>query len=332
MSAYLRATHRLSPAAPGHTRASAPHPPERAIENKADTTRDQTVNPASICPSTLYKTHDPLPQGAVPKEIPVTLNCYFQFENGRFCKKFAMNGSRFCNNHQPPDAPAAPAAGPARSAPRLHPHVRLSDPTDLFDLVRETLYAARTGAVNPSQAFAISSLGALWLRVYEKSASFRRLQALEEQVRQSLFSDETPAAAELAAIASHLVSHPSSQETEASAADPEPQAGSADQAEPGSDDLAPLYPEADEGSRRVDPHNPWAAGQMAGSVSPEAAAGSGRVSQNSAKPDLAQAQAKLAALLASQAKAGSPPAKPNGPHRQDSSPRGSPDGAPMKPR
>ena len=179
----------------------------------------------------------------------MALSCYFQYDNGRFCKKFAKTGSRFCHNHQPPahladsaltqsDAGPSDGLAPASAWPQVHPHLRLASPTDLFALVRETLHATRTGAVTPSQAFAISSLCTVWLRVYDGMLGHQRLEALQHQILPSLVSAEAAAEAErlarLTADAEHRADH-----------DP----------------------------RSLDTRNPWAAGLMAGPVYTESAEG-----------------------------------------------------------
>lgn len=161
----------------------------------------------------------------------MALNCYFQYESGRFCKKFAMTGSRFCNNHQPRGQSSEGQLDPA-GWPQLHPHLRLATPNDLFDLVRETLHATRTGAVTPSQAFAIGSLSTIWLRVYDNMLAAQRLRALQRQILPSMVDMEFSEAAEREARLAEDALHRAATEP------------------------APL-----------DRRNPWAAGQMAGDPS-----------------------------------------------------------------
>lgn len=256
----------------------------------------------------------------------MALNCYFQYENGRFCKKFAMTGSRFCNNHQPPPA-LDPAAIPRRDAPgspvasQVHPHLRLASPSDLFDLVRETLHATRTGALTPSQAFAISSLCTVWLRVYEGMRAHQRLTALQQQILPSLVSAEAAAAAEHEArlkqdaiFRADTEPAPLDRRNPWAAglmAGPAPDAQSPDDGEghgfiraaedgqPGPSLLPQTYAESP-GAQREPSHQPR-------NGAPQKSAPRQPVS-------LREAQAKLEAMLAEQAagKAGKVPPKPNG--------------------
>lgn len=158
----------------------------------------------------------------------MSLRCYFQYDDGRFCKNWAMKGTRFCNNHQPPDASQAvvdpvPAAG--------LPPVPLKSLADLFQLVGEALIGLRTGAMSPGRAYATSCLGKLWLELHGK---------MKAEAKRDAFMREWQTAVAKA------LGQPAPPDP---APDPEP---------PPAAVAAPVAP--------TPPHNPRAAGRLAGPV------------------------------------------------------------------
>lgn len=122
--------------------------------------------------------------------------CFFRYDD-TYCKRWAQRGSRFCYNHQPQgEGGIGYGQGSGHSAegwPQLHPHARLATPSDVFDLVRETLNATRLGTVTPGQAAAVSSLAALWLKLYEKLQAEERVYALSSQIIPTLVDAESAA-------------------------------------------------------------------------------------------------------------------------------------------
>ena len=67
--------------------------------------------------------------------MPNDLNtrCFFRYEDGSHCKRWAQRGSRFCYNHQPQGeaGPKRYGYGSGHAAgdwPQLHPHARLAMP------------------------------------------------------------------------------------------------------------------------------------------------------------------------------------------------------------
>lgn len=123
--------------------------------------------------------------------------CFFRYDDGYYCKRWAQRGSRFCHAHQPQGL-SGPGHGPGNGNcpggwPMLHPFARLATPNDLFDLVRESLSALRMGSMTPAQAAGICSLSAMWLKLYEKLEHHERVQALNAQILPSLVDAESAA-------------------------------------------------------------------------------------------------------------------------------------------
>lgn len=125
----------------------------------------------------------------------MSMRCCFRYDDGNYCQAWAMRNSRFCNNHQPRGL-NDPGTYSRDGWPMLHPIARLATPSDLFDLIRETLNAIRMGRITPSQAFAVSSVAGRWLEVYDKLEWEERLHALQEQILPSLVDAESAAHAE----------------------------------------------------------------------------------------------------------------------------------------
>lgn len=127
----------------------------------------------------------------------MNLKCLFRNDDGSYCKRWAQKGSRFCYNHQPQglDGPGG------TDWPSLHPFTRLATLSDLFDLLRESLNAARMGTMRTGQAASICSLATLWLKTYEKMEQSDRLYALTHQILPTLVDAESAAHAERLAAA-----------------------------------------------------------------------------------------------------------------------------------
>lgn len=118
--------------------------------------------------------------------------CFFRYDNGSYCKRWAQKESRFCYNHRPQGLDGPFGA----DWPSLHPFTRLGTLGDLFDFIRETLNALRMGTMPPAQGAAIISASNFWLKLYEKMEVGERLNALRNQVLPTLVDAESAAHAE----------------------------------------------------------------------------------------------------------------------------------------
>jgi hypothetical protein len=249
----------------------------------------------------------------------MSLKCLFRNDDGSYCKRWAQKDSRFCYNHQPQglDGPGG------TDWPSLHPFTRLSTLSDLFDLLRESLNAARMGTMPTGQAASICSLATLWLKTYEKMESADRIYALSHQILPTLVDAESAAHAERLAAATaeteraatfaaeldHIAAHGPSQ----------PPAQLEEQTDtPGghgfshaNKDGAPapsLLPQADAESAvvgRTQHHSDH------DNVDQPHASGPQNPAARRQPVDLREAQAKLEAMLADQ-RTGKSPANPNG--------------------
>jgi len=113
--------------------------------------------------------------------------CYHRFPSGRFCKRWAAEGTRFCHAH-------------AQDAERLkklcarpmdtNSLTRLASRHDVFDVVREAINAARLGALAPSQAYAIGYLADVWLRIDRGFSQHERQEALRRQYLREVLAEE----------------------------------------------------------------------------------------------------------------------------------------------
>jgi len=72
----------------------------------------------------------------------------------------------------------------------LHPLLRLTTPNDVFDVVRETLNAARLGRIRPSQVYAVGYMAQLWCRFYNLTTFFNREAGLYRQMNPDLVDEE----------------------------------------------------------------------------------------------------------------------------------------------
>jgi hypothetical protein len=256
----------------------------------------------------------------------MSLKCLFRYDDGSYCKRWAQKDSRFCYNHQPQglDGPGG------TDWPSLHPFTRLATLSDLFDLLRESLNAARMGTMPAAQAASICSLATLWLKTYEKMESADRIYALSHQILPTLVDAESAAHAERLAAATaeteraasfaaeldHIADYgpPPSEaalaETDAASAPTTSEGHGLSQAETGGAS-APTASGGHGFSRAT------LGGAQAPTSLPEAHAESaalGQTQRDSAPPqpvNLREAQAKLEAMLAEQ-RAATSPANPNG--------------------
>lgn len=119
--------------------------------------------------------------------------CMHRLKDGSFCKRWASQGTRFCSHHQGSMAHLSPA-----EAVELHPLARLTTPEDIFDLLRETLNAARLGRIPISQAYAVGYLTSQWFKAYKELQPRQRETALHRQILPGLMLDETRSEAEQA--------------------------------------------------------------------------------------------------------------------------------------
>lgn len=103
--------------------------------------------------------------------------CAHRYGDGTFCKRRAKDDSRFCGHHQPYKAtPNSP-----EHHDDIHPLMRLTEPKDVFDVVRETLNAVRQGRISPGQAYAVGYMVQIWLRVSRQVGYYERQSVVESQ-------------------------------------------------------------------------------------------------------------------------------------------------------
>jgi hypothetical protein len=79
--------------------------------------------------------------------------CQYVHPNGKRCRRFPQEDSNYCYHHT-----ARADAFDLTHGEDLHPLLRLATPGDLFDVVRETLNAARLGRIKPNQVYAVSHM------------------------------------------------------------------------------------------------------------------------------------------------------------------------------
>lgn len=211
----------------------------------------------------------------------MALRCIFRYDDGSYCKRWAKKDSRYCHAHRPPAFSSTQPGWPG-----LHPFTRLAAPSDLFDLLRESLNAARMGTMPPGQAASIATLSYAWLKAYERLSQYERVQAIDAQILPTLLDASSAAVAERLAVAT--------EETERAA-----------------DLIAELDHIAECGPEAAPQHAPGTAADSS-LVTDLPPAESGDQSSRPSQPvNLREAQAKLQAMLAQQ-RAGKPGPKPNG--------------------
>ena len=111
--------------------------------------------------------------------------CLHRLPSGSFCKRWAAEGSQFCSHHV-----GSTAHLQHEEAMHLHPLARLTTPEDVFDLVRETLNAARLGRIPPGQAYSVCSLVREWRRLYQDLSFRQRESALHRQILPDLLIED----------------------------------------------------------------------------------------------------------------------------------------------
>jgi hypothetical protein len=116
--------------------------------------------------------------------------CAHRFPNASFCKRRARDGSRFCGYHR---ADENLTSFPAQ--PEVNPLDRLTEISDVFAVVRETVNAARLGRIPPGQVYAVCAAVHLWLKVERKMGYYDRKEALENQYVSSVLDAEASSGA-----------------------------------------------------------------------------------------------------------------------------------------
>jgi hypothetical protein len=121
------------------------------------------------------------------------VKCHHRFRSGSFCHRTASPGTPFCGYHQGSRATIASVEGA-----ELHPLARLTTPEDVWDLLRETLNAARLGRISAAQARAVHHLAREWRAYYALLSERQREKALHRQILPTLMLEESRSDAELA--------------------------------------------------------------------------------------------------------------------------------------
>ena len=131
--------------------------------------------------------------------------CFYIHPNGKHCRRWPQEDSNYCYHHT-----ARADAFDLTEGEDLHPLLRLTTPDDAFDVVRETLNAARLGRIRPSQVYAVGYMLQHWARFYNLTLCFRREAGLHRQLNPDLVDEEEVAGdarapiAELAALPDKL--------------------------------------------------------------------------------------------------------------------------------
>lgn len=116
--------------------------------------------------------------------------CAFKFSDGRRCQRFPSEDSRFCHHHDPrPDL----LDTADQDDPEQHPLVRIASPQDAFTVVREAINAVRMGRMRPHQAYALSCLLNVWLRLRDAINDELRVDGLHHQIIPTLHDFEEAA-------------------------------------------------------------------------------------------------------------------------------------------
>jgi len=111
--------------------------------------------------------------------------CSYVHPNGKRCRRFPQEDSNYCYHHTSRWEATDPSQGED-----LHPLLRLATPGDLFDVVRETLNAARLGRIRPSQVYAVGYMAQLWHRFYNLTTFHSREAGLYRQMNPDLVDEE----------------------------------------------------------------------------------------------------------------------------------------------
>jgi hypothetical protein len=111
--------------------------------------------------------------------------CSYIHPNGKPCRRWPQKDSPFCYHHTARQDAITPTEGED-----LHPLLRLTTPGDVFDVVRETLNAARLGRIRPSQVYAVGYAIQLWCRMYNMKMIDTRAAGLHRQMNPDLVDEE----------------------------------------------------------------------------------------------------------------------------------------------
>ena len=112
--------------------------------------------------------------------------CKYVHPNGKHCRRWPQKDSQFCYHHTSRAEATEPAYGDG-----LHPLLRLTTYGDVFDVVRETLNAARLGRIRPSQVYAVGYMVQLWFRSYDNVMHRNREASLFRQMNPDLVDEES---------------------------------------------------------------------------------------------------------------------------------------------
>ncbi len=96
-----------------------------------------------------------------------------------------MEDNKYCYHHAPSVEATEPSDGEG-----LHPLLRLTTPDDVFDVVRETLNAARLGRIRPSQVYAVGYMVQQWRDMYHMKMIDTRSAGLHRQFNADLVDEE----------------------------------------------------------------------------------------------------------------------------------------------
>ena len=118
----------------------------------------------------------------------MTYLCYHRFPSGRFCKRWAVEGTRFCHAHAQDNERLKKLM--TRPMDTISSLSRLASRHDVFDVVREAINAARLGALTPGQAYAIGYLAEVWLRIDRGFNHDERQEALRRQYLREVLAEE----------------------------------------------------------------------------------------------------------------------------------------------
>ena len=111
--------------------------------------------------------------------------CAYVHPNGKPCRRWPQEDSKFCYHHTSRADAVEPSYGED-----LHPLLRLTTYEDVFDVVRESLNAARLGRIRPSQVYAVGYMIQLWLRLHDRTLSGMRERSLHRQMNPDLVDEE----------------------------------------------------------------------------------------------------------------------------------------------
>jgi len=111
--------------------------------------------------------------------------CQYVHPNGKPCRRFPQEDSKYCYHHTSRWDAIEPSEGKD-----LHPLLRLTTPDDMFDVIRETLNAARLGRIRPSQVYAVGYMAQLWHRFYRLATFYKREAGLYRQLNPDLVDEE----------------------------------------------------------------------------------------------------------------------------------------------